>query len=84
MTSLHWRVCRAERNYSNGDIVFKIKKAKKSEILIQFIHCVFTFMASLWSLACPTLHFGLQKNGGVQKYVLCFLQPIQRSIFFLI
>jgi hypothetical protein len=27
-------------------------------------------MASLWSLACPTLQSGLQKNGGVQKYVV--------------
>jgi hypothetical protein len=38
-------------------------------------------MASLWSLACPTLQSGLQENGGVQKYVLCFLQPTQRSDF---
>jgi hypothetical protein len=81
MTSLHWRVCRAEGNYSDVDTVFKIEEAKKSEIFVQFIHCVFTFMASLWSLACPTVHSGLQKNGGVQKYVLCFLQPIQRSDF---
>jgi len=81
MTSLHWCVCRAEGNYSEGDTVFKIEEAKKSEIFIQFIHCVFTFMTYLRSLACPPLHSGLQKNGGVQKYVLCFLQPIQRSCF---
>ena len=40
MTSLHWRVCRAEGNYCDGDTVFKIEEAKKSEILIQFIHYV--------------------------------------------
>lgn len=81
MTSMHRRVCRAEGNYSDGDTVFKIEEAKKSNIFIKFFHCVFTFMASLWSLACPTLHSGLRKNGGVQKYVLCFLQLIQRSDF---
>jgi len=62
MTSLHWRVCRAEGNYSDGDTGFKIEEAEKSEILIQFIHCVFTFIAYLWSLACPTLHSGLRKK----------------------
>jgi len=30
MTSLHWRVCRAEGNYCDGDTVFKIEEAKKT------------------------------------------------------
>ena len=72
MTSLHWRFYRAEGNYSDGDAVCKIEEAKKSEIFIQFIHCIFTFMAFLWNLACPILHSGLQKNGGVQKYFFMF------------
>ena len=81
MTSLHWRVCRAERNYSNGDIVFKIKKAKKSEILIQFIHCVFTFMASLWSLAYPTYILAYKKW---RRAKICFMFPTAYSeIYFL-
>jgi hypothetical protein len=49
--------------------------------LIRFIRCVFTLMASLWSLACPTLHSGVKRIGGVQKYVSCLLRPIQRSDF---
>ena len=38
-------------------------------------------MTYLRRLAYPTLHYGLQKNGGVQKYVVCFLQAVQRSGF---
>jgi hypothetical protein len=65
MTSLHWRFCRAEGNYSDGVTVCKIEEAEKSEIFIQFVYRVFTFMAPLWNLACPILYSGLQKNGGV-------------------
>jgi hypothetical protein len=72
--TVQWRVCRTDGNYADGGRFGRIQEDEKSEILIHMIHLRFTFMTSLWKVACATVASGVKRNRGVQEQVSGFLQ----------